>query len=36
MELYPTRIAKAIFVAAAMLKNGQSALDMFSQEVNLL
>ncbi|KAI4381390.1 hypothetical protein MLD38_007462 [Melastoma candidum] len=32
MELYPTKIAKAIFVAAAMLMNGQSALDMFSQE----
>ncbi|XP_010066830.2 putative methylesterase 11, chloroplastic [Eucalyptus grandis] len=30
MELYPHKIAKAIFLAAAMLKNGQSFLDMFS------
>ncbi|XP_030547185.1 putative methylesterase 11, chloroplastic isoform X2 [Rhodamnia argentea] len=34
MELYPHKIAKAVFLAAAMLKNGQSVLDMFSvQEV---
>ncbi|KAF8021388.1 hypothetical protein BT93_G1736 [Corymbia citriodora subsp. variegata] len=30
MELYPHKIAKAVFLAAAMLKNGQSFLDMFS------
>ncbi|XP_030455150.1 putative methylesterase 11, chloroplastic isoform X1 [Syzygium oleosum] len=30
MELYPHKIAKAVFLAAAMLKNGQSVLDMFS------
>ncbi|KAL4346928.1 hypothetical protein GQ457_17G015380 [Hibiscus cannabinus] len=33
MELYPSKIAKAVFVAAAMLGNGQSALDMFSQQM---
>ncbi|KAK6280991.1 hypothetical protein POUND7_014816 [Theobroma cacao] len=32
MELYPSKIAKAIFVAAAMLTSGQSTLDMFSQQ----
>ncbi|KAK8693255.1 hypothetical protein V6N13_070848 [Hibiscus sabdariffa] len=30
MELFPFKIAKAVFVAAAMLTNGQSTLDMFS------
>ncbi|KAE8697424.1 putative methylesterase 11 [Hibiscus syriacus] len=30
MELFPFKIAKAVFVAAAMLINGQSTLDMFS------
>ncbi|KAK6255908.1 hypothetical protein QUC31_017600 [Theobroma cacao] len=32
MELFPFKIAKAIFVTAAMLTNGQSTLDMFSQQ----
>ncbi|XP_022938988.1 putative methylesterase 11, chloroplastic [Cucurbita moschata] len=32
MELFPSRIAKAIFIAAAMLSNGQSTLDMFSHQ----
>ncbi|KAI3467236.1 hypothetical protein Pfo_023899 [Paulownia fortunei] len=32
MELYPTKVSKAIFVAATMLANGQSALDVFSQQ----
>ncbi|KAH7532739.1 putative methylesterase 11, chloroplastic [Ziziphus jujuba] len=32
MELFPSKISKAIFIAAAMLKNGQSTLDMFSQQ----
>lgn len=36
MELFPFRIAKAIFIAAAMLTNGQNTLDMFSQQVSLL
>lgn len=30
MELFPFKIAKAVFVAAAMLTNGQSTLDMFA------
>ncbi|OAY60206.1 putative methylesterase 11, chloroplastic [Manihot esculenta] len=34
MELFPHKISKAIFVAAAMLANGQSTLDMFSQQSN--
>ncbi|KAF2299304.1 hypothetical protein GH714_031428 [Hevea brasiliensis] len=33
MELFPHKTSKAIFVAAAMLTNGQSTLDMFSQQV---
>eukprot|EP00250_Pteridium_aquilinum_P029781 c40113_g1_i1 orf=1005-2072(+) len=33
MERYPKKIAKAIFVAGTMVKNGQSALDAFSSEV---
>lgn len=32
MELFPSKISKAVFLAAAMLKNGQSTLDMFSQQ----
>lgn len=35
MELFPLKVAKAIFLAAAMLKNGQSTLDTFSQQVSL-
>ncbi|XP_076954929.1 putative methylesterase 11, chloroplastic [Bidens hawaiensis] len=30
MELFPTKVAKAVFIAASMLKTGQSTLDMFS------
>lgn len=33
MELFPFKIAKAVFVSAAMLTNGQSTLDMFTQQV---
>lgn len=32
MELFPLKISKAVFLAAAMLNNGQSTLDMFSQQ----
>nr|GFB07107.1 putative methylesterase 11, chloroplastic [Tanacetum cinerariifolium] len=32
MELFPSKIAKAVFIAASMLKSGQSTLDMFSQK----
>uniref|UniRef100_A0A2P2JIB2 AB hydrolase-1 domain-containing protein n=2 Tax=Rhizophora mucronata TaxID=61149 RepID=A0A2P2JIB2_RHIMU len=32
MELFPNRISKAIFIGATMLTNGQSALDIFSQQ----
>lgn len=35
MDLFPHKISKAVFLAAAMLKNGQSTLDMFSQQVAL-
>ncbi|OMO97451.1 putative Esterase PIR7B [Corchorus capsularis] len=34
MELFPFKIAKAVFVAAAMLTNGQSTLDIFSQQAS--
>ncbi|KAG6396126.1 hypothetical protein SASPL_142267 [Salvia splendens] len=33
MEAFPTKISKAIFLAAAMLTSGQSALDIFSDKV---
>lgn len=33
MELFPSKISKAIFIAAAMLTTEQSILDMFSQKV---
>lgn len=33
MELFPSKITKAVFIAAAMLRNGQSTLDMWSQQV---
>lgn len=36
MELYPSKVSAAIFVAAAMLKSGQSTLDMFSVQVRRL
>ncbi|KAF5725416.1 putative methylesterase 11 chloroplastic isoform X2 [Tripterygium wilfordii] len=32
MELFPSKISKAVYVAAAMLANGQSTLDIFSQQ----
>lgn len=32
MELFPSKVAKAVFVAASMLTSGQSTLDMFSQK----
>ncbi|XP_057977111.1 putative methylesterase 11, chloroplastic isoform X2 [Malania oleifera] len=32
MELFPFKISKAVFIAAAMLSNEQSTLDMFSQQ----
>ncbi|CAH9084389.1 unnamed protein product [Cuscuta europaea] len=31
MELFSSKVSRAIFIAAAMLTNGQSTLDMFSQ-----
>ncbi|XP_019053872.1 PREDICTED: putative methylesterase 11, chloroplastic [Nelumbo nucifera] len=34
MELFPAKIAKAVFIAAAMLTTGQSTLDMFSQQAD--
>ncbi|KAG8384601.1 hypothetical protein BUALT_Bualt04G0134800 [Buddleja alternifolia] len=33
MELFPSKVSKAIFIAAAMLTNGQSTLDMFTEKV---
>ncbi|KAL5987885.1 putative methylesterase 11, chloroplastic [Asimina triloba] len=35
MEEFPLKVAKAIFISAAMLRNGQSTLDMFSQQPGL-
>uniref|UniRef100_A0A2N9FYW6 AB hydrolase-1 domain-containing protein n=1 Tax=Fagus sylvatica TaxID=28930 RepID=A0A2N9FYW6_FAGSY len=32
MELSPSKISKAVFIAAAMLTNGQSTLDMFTKQ----
>ncbi|KAJ6830774.1 putative methylesterase 11, chloroplastic [Iris pallida] len=32
MEVCPSKVAKAVFVTAAMLKDGQNTLDMFSQQ----
>ncbi|KAJ4974993.1 hypothetical protein NE237_008167 [Protea cynaroides] len=34
MELFPSKVAKAVFIAATMLTSGQSALDMFSQQTD--
>ncbi|KAJ0981959.1 hypothetical protein J5N97_010214 [Dioscorea zingiberensis] len=34
MEAFPSKVAKAVFVSAAMLMNGQSTLDMFSQQAS--
>ncbi|KAF2325441.1 hypothetical protein GH714_028730 [Hevea brasiliensis] len=36
MELFPSQIAKSVFIAATMLNNGQSALDILSQQYLLL
>lgn len=33
MEMFPLKISKAVFVAAAMLTSGQSTLDIISQQV---
>ncbi|KAL2241713.1 putative methylesterase 11, chloroplastic [Sesamum indicum] len=33
LELFPSKVSKAVFLAAAMLTSGQSALDMFSEKV---
>ncbi|EPS63353.1 hypothetical protein M569_11432, partial [Genlisea aurea] len=33
MELHPSKVSKAIFLAAAMLASGQCALDVFSKKV---
>ncbi|KAF8389919.1 hypothetical protein HHK36_024438 [Tetracentron sinense] len=32
MEFFPSKVAKAVFIAASMLTTGQSTLDMFSQQ----
>ncbi|CAI9109856.1 OLC1v1009775C1 [Oldenlandia corymbosa var. corymbosa] len=34
MELFPSKISKAVFIAAVMLTSGQSILDMFSQKTD--
>ncbi|XP_062151018.1 putative methylesterase 11, chloroplastic [Alnus glutinosa] len=34
MESFPLKISKAVFIAAAMLTNGQSTLDMFSKQAD--
>jgi len=36
MEMFPLKISKAVFIAAAMLTSGQSTLDIISQQVFLL
>lgn len=33
MELFPSKISKAVFIAAVMFTSGQSTLDLFSQQV---
>ncbi|THU51180.1 hypothetical protein C4D60_Mb06t28290 [Musa balbisiana] len=35
MEMFPSKVAKAIFLCAAMPTNGQNTLDMFSQEAGM-
>ncbi|KAF3541370.1 hypothetical protein F2Q69_00020296 [Brassica cretica] len=32
MEMFPSKISKAVFISAAMLANGQSTLDLFNQQ----
>ncbi|EAZ40574.1 putative methylesterase 11, chloroplastic [Oryza sativa Japonica Group] len=34
MEMFPSKVAKAVFLCAAMLKNGHSTLDMFQQQMD--
>ncbi|CAH9090899.1 unnamed protein product [Cuscuta europaea] len=34
MELFPTKVSKAVFIAATMLTSGQSTLDMLSQKTD--
>ncbi|XP_051141380.1 putative methylesterase 11, chloroplastic [Andrographis paniculata] len=34
MELFPSKVSKAVFVAAAMLTSGQNALDLFSEKAD--
>lgn len=34
MELFPSKVSKAVYIAATMLTNGQSALDIYSQQVD--
>ncbi|CAA2979424.1 Hypothetical predicted protein [Olea europaea subsp. europaea] len=34
MELFPSKVSKAVFIAAAMLTSGQSTLEMFSEKVD--
>ncbi|KAE9605031.1 hypothetical protein Lal_00036901 [Lupinus albus] len=34
MELYPLKISKAVFIAAAMMTSGQSTLDIVSQQAD--
>jgi len=34
MEMFPSKVAKAVFLCAAMLTNGNSALDMFQQQMD--
>jgi pimeloyl-ACP methyl ester carboxylesterase len=31
MEMFPSKVTKAVFLCATMLTNGHSALDMFQQ-----
>lgn len=33
MELFPSKIAKSIFIAATMLASGQSILDLLTHQV---
>ena len=33
MECFPSKISKAIFVAASMISNGQRAFDVFVRQV---
>lgn len=33
MEMNPSKVSRAVFVAATMLSNGQSALDVVSKQV---